>query len=60
MEAIARYLLSKQKANGSWDYESRTNGDTSISQYAVLGLWEAENAGATVPARCRDRGATGI
>ena len=43
MSLVATYLLGRQNANGSWDYTSRTgptNGDTSISQYAILGLWE--------------------
>ena len=45
IESATRYILSRQNANGSWDYWSRSFGDTSISQYAVLGLWEAENSG---------------
>ena len=57
VESLAQYLISKQKANGSWDYDNRTQGDTSISQYAVLGLWEAENAGATIPPGVWDRAA---
>lgn len=48
LQLVAAFLVSKQKANGSWDYEHRTAGDTSISQYAVLGLWEAENAGVRI------------
>jgi len=55
---IATYLLSKQKANGSWDYAHRDHGDTSISQYAILGLWEAENAGVDIPPSVWDRAAT--
>jgi hypothetical protein len=54
---VASYLMSRQKANGSWDYDNRTAGDTSISQYAVLGLWEADNAGADVPPTVYDRAA---
>ncbi len=57
LEAIARYLLAQEKANGSWDYTSRTNGDTSISQYAVLGLWECENGGVRVPPEVWERAA---
>ncbi len=55
--AIAQYLMGKQNANGSWDYQYRTAGDSSISQYAVLGLWEASNAGADVPPTVFDRAA---
>jgi len=54
---VARYLISRQKANGSWDYDHRTSGDTSISQYAILGLWEASNSGADVPPSVFDRAA---
>ena len=57
LTAVARFLASRQNANGSWDYAGRDKGDTSISQYAVLGLWEAENAGAEVPPDVWDRAA---
>jgi hypothetical protein len=57
LSAAAQYLISKQKANGSWDYDGRTAGDSSISQYAVLGLWEAENGGVDVPPRVWDNAA---
>jgi hypothetical protein len=57
LEVIAQYLHSKQKANGSWDYDGRDHGDTSISQYAVLGLWEADNGGANVPPTVWDHAA---
>lgn len=52
---IANYLLSTQNANGSWDYSGRTTGDTSITQYAVLGLWEAEAAGVEIPPHVWER-----
>lgn len=55
--SAARYLLDRQKANGSWDYDHREAGDTSFSQYAVLGLWEAEVAGVDIPPRAYDRAA---
>ncbi len=58
IDAAAQFLLSKQNANGSWDYRDRTAGDTSISQYAVLGLWEAENSGFSVPPSVWDRAAS--
>jgi hypothetical protein len=48
--AITKYLLDEQAANGSWDYPGNTNnGDTSITQYAMLGLWAARRAGVEVP-----------
>jgi hypothetical protein len=55
IDAVAQYILSQQRANGSWDYSGRNQGDSSITQYATLGLWEAENAGARVPGRTWDR-----
>src|SRR5262249_34547919 len=57
IDQIARYLMGKQKASGGWDYDTRTVGDSSISQYAILGLWEAANAGADVPPAVFDRAA---
>lgn len=57
IQAAADFLIGKQNANGSWDYQGRTAGDTSISQYAVLGLWEAENAGIRVDPAIWDRAA---
>ena len=56
--SIATYLVGRQNANGSWDYVQRTAGDTSISQYAVLGLWEAENVGVDIPPSIWDRAAS--
>lgn len=50
MEAIVRYLVAQQNKNGQWDYPTHPDGgDTSISQYAVLGLWAAARAGIEVP-----------
>ncbi len=58
IEAAAQFLIGKQNANGSWDYQNRSAGDASISQYAVLGLWEAENAGVAVAPSIWDRAAS--
>lgn len=49
IESLTRFLVERQGSDGDWDYATRTTGDTSISQYAILGLWEAARAGATVP-----------
>jgi hypothetical protein len=57
IDAVASYLAGGQIAAGGWDYPHRTAGDTSISQYAILGLWEAENAGSVVSPRVWDRAA---
>lgn len=57
LQTLADYLMRKQKPDGCWDYDSRSQGDTSISQYAVLGLWECENNGIEVPPSVWDRAA---
>jgi hypothetical protein len=50
IEAISRFLIREQHATGGWDYpERKEKGDTSVSQYGVLGLWEAARAGIEVP-----------
>ena len=51
LEAMAAYLQSVQRPNGSWDYPDRppaTNGDTSVTHYALLGLWACARAGVEV------------
>ncbi|MFO0957237.1 MAG: prenyltransferase/squalene oxidase repeat-containing protein [Isosphaeraceae bacterium] len=55
IELLAKTLASRQNANGSWDYSHRSSGDTSISQYAVLGLWEAANSGIEIDPAVWDR-----
>lgn len=55
MQAITNYIISQQGTGGDWDYPSRQNGDTSITQYAVLGLWEATRAGIDVPLAVWDK-----
>ena len=47
-EEIGRYLASlyaRQKPHGGWGYDERETGDTSQTQYAVLGLWTAHRSG---------------
>lgn len=55
IDAIAAHLMRKQNPNGSWDYQGRTDGDTSQSQYACLALWEANAAGVFIPIEVWDR-----
>lgn len=55
---IVNWLTAHQNGNGSWDYSGREHGDTSITQYAVLGLWEAESSGVTVSPAVWERIAT--
>lgn len=46
---ITEWLIAQQHADGFWSYLSQQNGDTSISQYAILGLWAAARAGIDIP-----------
>lgn len=55
MEKILAYILKGQLSSGAWYYPNQGgNGDTSITQYAVLGMWSAERAGLNVPASVWD------
>lgn len=51
LSKIANYLLAQQKPHGGWYYPGQSDiyGDTSISQYGMLGLWAARRAGVTIP-----------
>lgn len=45
-DLIVAYLeetLSRQKGHGGWGYPASRTGDTSQSQYAILGMWMAKN-----------------
>ncbi|MBI3861610.1 MAG: terpene cyclase/mutase family protein, partial [Planctomycetia bacterium] len=58
IETIAQFLISVQRTCGAWYYFSQGDGnagDTSITQYAVLGLWEASRAGVPVPKKVWDK-----
>lgn len=60
IEAIVAYLISTQQPNGAWFYDIQIEpdcGDTSITQYALLGLWAAVRAGVNVPADVWERAA---
>ena len=51
LQTVLDYVLASQKEYGAWYYPGQTGvfGDTSITQYALLGLWSAERAGLDVP-----------
>lgn len=53
LRAIAKFLIAQQRPCGAWYYNIDNNqpnyGDTSITQYAILGLWAASRAGVDVP-----------
>ncbi len=61
IEALVKSLHMRQKSHGAWGYPltHKTSGktcDTSMTQYAVLGLWEAEElAGVETPRLVWDR-----
>ncbi len=58
IEAISRYIMAQQLPNGGWDYPTgrQGHGDTSVTQYALLGLWAATRAGVEVPVTVWDQG----
>ncbi len=63
IDILVQSLHYRQKPAGAWGYplEHETNGqscDTSMTQYAVLGMWEAEDqAGVETPPIVWDRAA---
>jgi len=59
MQLITSYILATQNGPGDWDYvgEEKDGGDTSMVQYALLGLWAAKDAGIDVPNEAVDRAA---
>lgn len=59
---IAEYLIARQKPHGGWFYPPEIMnraeyGDTSITQYALLGLWAADRAGVEIPVETWERAA---
>ncbi len=48
-------LTKLQKPNGGWGYPGSESGDTSMTQYGVLGLWECYRIGATPPLQSWER-----
>ncbi len=57
IQMIAEYLMAQQLPNGGWDYPTGREGlgDTSVTQYALLGLWAASRAGVTIPVSTWDK-----
>jgi len=62
LAALAKYIMAGQRANGGWYYPDllpgQSVGDTSITQYALLGLWTAERNGVEIPKTVWSRAAT--
>src|SRR5262245_6595777 len=48
-ERYVSIILQRQQAGGGWGYQGNMTGDTSQTQYPVLGLWLAANNGIDVP-----------
>lgn len=61
LDAIAKFLMARQRPYGAWYYPSEfasaDYGDTSISQYAILGLWAAHRADVEIPVSTWERAA---
>jgi hypothetical protein len=56
MEKVLAYMLKGQLTSGAWFYpDQQGTGDTSITQYAALGMWAAERAGLKVPKEAWDK-----
>ena len=55
VNSLLRYLQSVQKDHGGWGYPGAKTGDTSMTQNAILGLWEAEKAGVPISYEMVDR-----
>ena len=54
IEKLVQSLVLRQKTQGAWGYgdgSHATTCDTSMTQYAVLGLWAAKGNGIAVPER---------
>ena len=57
IQTIARFIVKHQQEPGGWYYPdppSKQLCDTSITQYAILGLWEAARAGVPIPKKTWD------
>lgn len=48
IQRLVEMLVTRQKPHGGWGYPYRPTGDTSMTQYAIYGLWNAAQAGVTV------------
>lgn len=49
IESLLKTLAGAQKDHGGWGYHYFDTGDTSMTQYAVLAMWEAEQVGIRPP-----------
>lgn len=49
IESIGNYIVKAQHGPGFWTYPNENTGDTSITQYAMLGLWAGTRVGYETP-----------
>lgn len=60
LQLIVDYLLQSQQPNGAWFYDRQIEpdcGDTSITQYAIMGLWAASRIGIEIPVEVWEKAA---
>lgn len=58
LKAISAFILREQRPHGGWDYLGEEHGgDTSVSQYGMLGLWAASRGGVEIPIKAWDQAA---
>jgi hypothetical protein len=60
LEKLRDYLVENQLANGSWYYPrlpSSAAGDTSVTQFAILGLWAVHRSQVEIPREALTRAA---
>ena len=57
VESLLDALRQWQKDCGGWGYKQLSTGDTSMTQYGTLCVWEAAQAGLAVPPEMIDRAA---
>lgn len=55
IDRLLAQMLAIQKPHGGWGYTSQATGDTSMTQYGVLSLWELDSRGIPVPPDSMER-----
>jgi hypothetical protein len=57
LDSMANYFVTGQRADGGWDYPTPrgTEGDTSVTHYALLGMWACARAGSEIPGESWER-----
>lgn len=59
MQAMVDFMVKNQASAGYWNYlGGDRHGDTSVTQYGILGLWAAARGGVKVPPAAWDRAAS--